>query len=272
MAKQLAAVLAAVRTKATQTGRLARSGTLPTPKTLDGQMLRDAAVSLSRRLEQIAADPQATPREKHADSKRALADSRRISERIRAKSASVVASVDEIARRIGAKVGAYENSLSPIAIKRIEARMRGIDRADVPALVERALVNHDSELLLVCSLVAPDMTAPRRALSCLHAPKELEQFQREARDAIELEASARAWQQGIDDLDAVSEPWSIEHQTTGNDLFMIENEGAASVADLEVVIPYAWSPDLRQVAGNPAAPIATDTGAGTPAQVVGGAA
>jgi hypothetical protein len=193
----------------------------------DAQLtLRNMATALRQQLDAVAADPLATPKEKRADAKRAVSSARLAWQGCCSKVAMARAAVQSQVEKARDLVNAYEAKLSPLAVARIERKAEQLRQAK-PEVVLDALrdgeARKDADLLMAVSL-AGDPNAALRAFHRMARPEAFAQLSADLAAFRQLSEAAGRMAQGLDELDAQDDAYTIDGASGGD---LLEQANAA---------------------------------------------
>jgi hypothetical protein len=221
-----------MRTPVTSAGRMLRSGAASVSESgsaalRDAQLtLRNMATALRQQLDAVAADPLATPKEKRADAKRAVSSARLAWQGCCSKVAMARAAVQSQVEKARDLVNAYEAKLSPLAVARIERKAEQLRQAK-PEVVLDALrdgeARKDADLLMAVSL-AGDPNAALRAFHRMARPEAFAQLSADLAAFRQLSKAAGRMAQGLDELDAQDDAYTIDGASGGD---LLEQANAA---------------------------------------------
>lgn len=221
-----------MRTPVTSAGRMLRSGAASVSESgsaalRDAQLtLRNMATALRQQLDAVAADPLATPKEKRADAKRAVSSARLAWQGCCSKVAMARAAVQSQVEKARDLVNAYEAKLSPLAVARIERKAEQLRQAK-PEVVLDALrdgeARKDADLLMAVSL-AGDPNAALRAFHRMARPEAFAQLSADLAAFRQLSEAAGRMAQGLDELDAQDDAYTIDGASGGD---LLEQANAA---------------------------------------------
>lgn len=223
-------------------GRMLRSGSAITLPENASPALRDAAVSLANiaatlrtSLDAIANDQLATPRERRADSQKAVAMARESFQRVSSKVMSARDSVGASIQGLREVQHGYESKLGPIGVERIRRRADAL-RQQGPDAVLEAMRDFEATRDLD-GLLAPRLdanSAPLRLFAKVARPQQVAQLETDLPSLRELLRTAEGMGQGIGELVAQDDPYSVAG-ASGNDL--LEQANAQQANDR---LPATW--------------------------------
>lgn len=231
-----------MRLAVTKHGRMVRSGTAVHVAENASPALRDAAASLSNvaaslrtALDAIASDELATPREKRADSQKAVAMARESFQRVVSKVMAARDAVGASIQGLRDVQAGYENKLGPVSVERIRRRGDAI-RQQGPDAVAAALRDfeqrRDLDGLLALSL--DDGDGPLRAFARVARPQQVAQLDVDLPGLRALLHQAENVASGLDEVAAQEDPHTIGGATGGD---MLQE---ANTAHDNRALPPTW--------------------------------
>ena len=227
------------------TARRVRAGVAP----FDGALAADSRAQLANlrgRLDGIAADERATPNEKAAQARMALAAARDWHRRAEAQAERDVADVLAAAQRLDAAVRAVEHNQTPVDAIRLQmgaASLKNLPAHERSAHFEAAFARRDLTALLSHSLMDPLGHSGKRAIGVLVDRDAFERLVADKGAAVANLVALRQVGSGLAELTERDDPHEVA-ELPGRELVALGNQGLRAIAtdeEVELALP-ATSP------------------------------
>ncbi|MFN9576618.1 MAG: hypothetical protein ACK53T_12430 [Planctomycetota bacterium] len=196
---------------------------------------RAQLATLRARLDDIASDERATPNEKAAQARTALAAARDWQRRAEAQAERDVADVLAAAQRLDAAVRAVEHNQSPIdqlRIQRASDALKGLPAHERAANFETAFARRDLTALLSHSLLDPLGDSGKKAIGVLVDRDSFERLVADKGQALSQLVAVRQVGAGLTELTEREDPHEVA-ELPGRELVAIGNQGVRAVAGNE---------------------------------------
>ena len=231
-----------MRLAVTRFGRMLRSGAGITISDNASPALRDAAASLANvaatlrtSLDAIASDELATPREKRADSTKAVALARESYQRVVSKVVGARDAVGASIQGLRDVQHGFEQKLGPVSVERIKRRSDALRQQGADATFDALRdfeKRRDLEGLLALSLNGDEQ--PLRVFARVARPQQVAQLETDLPSLRDLLRHAEGVGQGLDELSAQEDPYHVAGATGGD---LLEQANAPQNNDR---LPATW--------------------------------
>lgn len=231
-----------MRLAVTRFGRMLRSGSGITISENASPALRDAAAALANvaaalrtSLDAIANDELATPREKRADSQKAVNLARESYQRVVSKVVGARDAVGASIQGLRDVQHGFEQKLGPVSVERIKRRSDALRQQGADATLDALRdfeKRRDLEGLLALSLNGDEQ--PLRVFARVARPQQVAQLETDLPSLRDLLRHAEGMGQGLDELASQEDPHGVATSTGGD---LLEQANAPQTNDR---LPATW--------------------------------